>query len=55
MNYLQGLLTEQRPLEPHEKADLKQWLDTLKADCEMFGETPEDTRRMNAIRRRVDG
>lgn len=53
MTYLQGLLTQQQPLEQHEAADLKRWLETLESDCASFGETPEDTQQMNAIRRRI--
>lgn len=53
MSYLQQLLDQQGPLEPHEKADLKQWLETLEADCKMFGETPEDALRIAFIRRRI--
>lgn len=53
MTYLQGLLSQRQPLDPHEVADLKRWLETLESDCATFGETPEDTQRMNTIRRRI--
>lgn len=52
-SYLEKLLCKKAMLELHEEADLRVWLQTLEKDCEMFGETPQDTTRMNAIRQRV--
>jgi len=54
MGYLEGLLIQKEPLEPHERADLKAWLETLEGDVEMFGDTAEDNRRMNTIRARLE-
>jgi len=53
MSRLDALLRQTEPLETHEKADLKDWLAVLEVDCELFGETPEDTRRMNSIKARL--
>lgn len=53
MSHLSILLKQTEPLEPHEVADLENWLKVLEGDCEAFGETPEDTARMNAIRNRI--
>jgi hypothetical protein len=52
-SYLETLLEQMRPLEPHEIASLREWLVVLRADCMLFGETPEDTARMDRIKRRI--
>lgn len=53
-DYLSNLLKQTTPLELHEISDLRAWLTTLQGDCEMFGETPEDTQRMDRIKRRIE-
>ena len=54
MSHLSVLLTQSEPLERHEVADLENWLKVLEGDCETFGEAPEDTRRMTAIKQRLE-
>ena len=53
MSYLDALLVQKEPLELHEVTDLKNWLATLEEDCDLLGETPEDTNRMNAIKKKI--
>jgi hypothetical protein len=53
MTYRQGLLTQMEPLEPHEVADLEDWLLVLQQDCEDFGPAPEDLERMKAIEDKI--
>ncbi|MBR2689190.1 MAG: hypothetical protein IKE42_15160 [Aquamicrobium sp.] len=53
MSYMQDLLDREGPLEPHEVADLSQWLETLRDDCSYFGSTPEDDARMARIRAKI--
>lgn len=53
MSHRQIILEQLAPLEPFEVTDLKDWLTALQADCEAFGETPEDTTRMNTIKQRI--
>jgi len=53
VSFLLQLLTQTEPLEKWETNELKHWLKTLESDCELLGETSEDTARMNAIRERI--
>jgi len=53
MSRLELLLNQTESLEPHERSDLKNWLQTLQSDCETFGETAEDRQRMDRIRRAI--
>jgi hypothetical protein len=50
---LHALLTSTEPLEPHEIADLRNWLNALKRDCDVFGETAQDTHRIATIHARI--
>lgn len=54
MSRLEGLLTQEKPLEPHEVADLEEWLSAMMRDCEDFGPTPDDIARMAAIEAKID-
>lgn len=53
MSYRENLLTQKEPLEQHEISDLKEWLETLEGDVEMFGPTAEDETRIAAIKARI--
>lgn len=53
-SYLQRLLTQAEPLEADELVSLRDWLAVLEDDVEMFGPTPDDERRMTAIKARID-
>lgn len=53
MSYLQTLLDQDEPLEPHEVSDLRAWLQTLRNDVEMFGPTAEDVARMRRISAKI--
>ncbi len=52
-SYLQRLLTQVEPLAPDEVASLRDWLAVLRDDVAMFGATPEDETRMNAIKAKI--
>lgn len=54
VSYLTALLAQAEPLEPHEVAELRRWLEVLRGDCEVFGETAEDTARMARITARIE-
>ena len=54
MTYLQSLIEQKEPLEAHEVSDLKNWLQVLEGDCADFGETYEDTIRMNKMRAAIN-
>lgn len=53
MSYGQLLLDQKEPLESHEIHHLQEWLRVMNDDCETFGETPEDTARINAIKAKI--
>ena len=53
-SYHRSLLERTGPLADHERADLRRWLETLEADCAIFGETPEDTLLMGRILEKLD-
>lgn len=55
MGYFENLTTQKEPLTSYERDELANWLGLLKRDCKTFGETGEDTRRMTAIRRKLNG
>ncbi len=54
MSYLDDLLRQKEPLEPHEVSDLEEWLSAMMRDCEDFGPTPDDTARMAAIEAKIN-
>lgn len=54
MSYLESLLRQDDPLGAYDREDLREWLRTLEEDCKLFGQTPEDMRRMAAIRAKLD-
>lgn len=53
MSRLQSLLRQAQPLERHEISDLRSWLNVLRGDCELFGETAEDAARIAEIEARI--
>jgi len=53
MSRLMTLLRQPGPLERYEVSDLRCWLSVLEGDCKLFGETTQDTARMEEIRARI--
>jgi hypothetical protein len=53
MSRLESLLTQEEPLEPHEIADLEEWLVVLGEDCKTFGATSEDIERAARIKMKI--
>lgn len=53
MSYLETLLTQPQPLEPHEVKDLEAWLATMEGDVAIFGAAPEDNVRIGSIKARL--
>ena len=53
MSRLENLLDQAEPLEQHEIADLREWLQQLREDVEMFGATAEDRERMARISAKI--
>lgn len=51
--YLEGLLAQKEPLSAFEIADLENWLDQIRLDCEAFGPCHEDLMRMKAIQEKI--
>lgn len=51
---LERLLDQDAPLDKSEVQDLREWLDVLRLDCELFGETKEDRVRMSTIQLKID-
>jgi len=50
---MEHLLDQIEPLDNYEIKMLEDWLAVLESDCDLFGETPSDTHRMNRIRNRL--
>lgn len=53
-SYLTAILNQQRPLDPHEVADLQRWLTSLEEECRVYGAAEADVQRMNAIRAQIE-
>lgn len=47
---MESLLELKPPLDQFDREMLESWLKVLEEDCEIFGETLEDTKRMNSIK-----
>lgn len=53
MSWLSSVLEGTERLDDFERRKLEEWLEFLQADCDEFGATPHDTRRMEQIKRRL--